>query len=169
MQPDERASSSHPSAESDIARLQRMILAFAHERDWQQFHDPKNLSMAVAVEAGELMDHFRWVTNDRALGALDDPRTRAGVEEEAADVATWVSKTGLRTNPGTQVLEDAACLVFLENEIGAFAARHADYPREKFVDILRKTWRKMSPAAQAAAAALPLPEGIAGLVREAMC
>lgn len=94
----------------------------------------------------------------------------AGVAaEEAADVATWVSKTGLRTNPGTQVLEDAACLVFLENEIGAFAARHADYPREKFVDILRKTWRKMSPAAQAAAAALPLPEGIAGLVREAMC
>jgi tRNAThr (cytosine32-N3)-methyltransferase len=92
----------------------------------------------------------------------------AGVAaEEAADVATWVSKTGLRTNPGTQVLEDAACLVFLENEIGAFAARHADYPREKFVDILRKTWRKMSPAAQAAAAALPLPDGIAALVREA--
>ena len=92
----------------------------------------------------------------------------AGVAaEEAADVATWVSKTGLRTNPGTQVLEDAACLVFLENEISAFAARHADYPREKFVDILRKTWRKMSPAAQAAAAALPLPDGIAALVREA--
>lgn len=93
----------------------------------------------------------------------------AGVAaDEAADVATWVSKTGLRTNPGTQVLEDAACLVFLENEIGAFAARHADYPREKFVDILRKTWRKMSPAAQSEATALPLPDGIAGLVREAM-
>ena len=86
---------------------------------------------------------------------------------EAADVATWVSKTGLRTNAGTQALEDAACLVFLENEIGAFAARHADYPREKFVDILRKTWRKMSPGAQTAAAALPLPDGIAALVREA--
>jgi len=86
---------------------------------------------------------------------------------EAADVATWVSKTGLRTNPGTQILEDAACLVFLESEIGDFAARHGDYPREKFVDILRKTWRKMSPPAQAVAAALPLPDGIADLVREA--
>jgi len=71
---------------SDIARLQEKILAFAAEREWQQFHDPKNLAMAVAVEAGELMDHFRWVRNDDALRALDDAKTRAGVEEEAADV-----------------------------------------------------------------------------------
>lgn len=93
----------------------------------------------------------------------------AGVPEaEAAEVATWVSKTGLKTNPGTQALEDAACLVFLENEIHAFAAQHAEYPREKFVDILRKTWRKMSPAAQQAALALALPPAIAGLVREAV-
>lgn len=87
---------------------------------------------------------------------------------EAAEVATWVSKTGLKTNPGTQALEDAACLVFLENEIHAFAAQHAEYPREKFVDILRKTWRKMSPGAQQAALALDLPPAIAGLVREAV-
>jgi hypothetical protein len=86
---------------------------------------------------------------------------------EAGDVATWVSKTGLKTNPGTQALEDAACLVFLENEISAFAAQHADYPRGKFVDILRKTWRKVSPPAQALARGLALPPGIAALVREA--
>lgn len=93
----------------------------------------------------------------------------AGVTaEEAAEVATWVSKSGLKTNPGTQALEDAACLVFLENEISAFAAQHADYPREKFVDILRKTWRKMSPPAQQAALALELPPAIAGLVRDAL-
>jgi len=83
-------------------------------------------------------------------------------------VATWVSKTGLKTNPGTQALEDAAVLVFLENEIGAFAAQHAEYPREKFVDILRKTWRKLSPEAQAAAGALALPSEIAALVRAAV-
>jgi tRNAThr (cytosine32-N3)-methyltransferase len=87
---------------------------------------------------------------------------------EAAEVATWVSKTGLKTNPGTQALEDAACLVFLENEISAFAAQHAAYPREKFVDILRKTWRKMSPAAQEAALKLDLPPTIADLVRDAL-
>ena len=86
---------------------------------------------------------------------------------EADDVATWVSKAGLATNPGTQALEDAACLVFLENEIGRFAAQHADYPREKFIGILQKTWRKMSLAARHAALALDLPPAIAALVREA--
>jgi tRNAThr (cytosine32-N3)-methyltransferase len=86
---------------------------------------------------------------------------------EAAEVATWVAKVGLQIAPGTQALEDAACLVFLENEIGAFAAQHADYPREKFVDILKKTWRKMSPRAQSAALTLALSPPIAALVREA--
>jgi hypothetical protein len=85
----------------------------------------------------------------------------------AADAATWVSKTGLKTNPGTQALEDAAVLVFLESEIQAFAAQHSEYPREKFVDILRKTWRKMSPRAQELALGLELQDAIAGLVREA--
>jgi tRNAThr (cytosine32-N3)-methyltransferase len=94
---------------------------------------------------------------------------KAGVSEaEAAEVATWVSKTGLKINAGTQALEDAACLVFLENEIADFAQEHADYPREKFVDIIRKTWKKMSPAAQAEALKLELPAGIAALVGEAV-
>jgi tRNAThr (cytosine32-N3)-methyltransferase len=93
----------------------------------------------------------------------------AGVSAaEADEAATWVSKTGLKTNPGTQALEDAAVLVFLENEIGAFAAQHAEYPREKFVEILRKTWRKLSPRAQGLAAGLAQPPGIAALVRDAM-
>jgi hypothetical protein len=94
---------------------------------------------------------------------------QAGVSAaEADEAATWVSKTGLKTNPGTQALEDAACLVFLENEISAFATQHADYPREKFVDILKKTWRKMSPRAQGLADSLALPPAIAALVREAV-
>lgn len=94
---------------------------------------------------------------------------QAGVTaEEAANVAGWVSKSELKTNVGTQALEDAACLVFLENEISAFAAQHAEYPREKFIDILRKTWRKMSPRAQEFALALELPAEIGALVRDAV-
>jgi tRNAThr (cytosine32-N3)-methyltransferase len=102
---------------------------------------------------------------DRARALL----VAAGVPAaEAGEVFTWVSKTGLKTNPGTQALEDAACLVFLETEIEAFAAQHADYPREKFVDILRKTWRKMSPRAQDLARSLALPPSIAALVKDAL-
>jgi tRNAThr (cytosine32-N3)-methyltransferase len=101
---------------------------------------------------------------ERALALL----VAGGVSPaEAADAATWVSKTGLKTNPGTQALEDAAVLVFLESEIEAFAAQHREYPREKFVDILRKTWRKMSPRAQDLARGLDLPAPIGALVREA--
>jgi tRNAThr (cytosine32-N3)-methyltransferase len=94
---------------------------------------------------------------------------QAGVPAaEADEAAKWVAKTALKTTPGSQALEDAACLVFLENEIEAFAAQHADYPREKFIDILRKTWKKMSPAAQQAALGLPLPPAIGALVHEAV-
>jgi hypothetical protein len=94
---------------------------------------------------------------------------QAGVPmAEAGEAATWVSKSAMKTNAGSQALEDAACLVFLENEIADFAAQHADYPREKFIDILRKTWKKMSPAAQQAALGLALPHAINALVHEAV-
>jgi hypothetical protein len=115
-----------------------------------------------------------YLTWRRSLYVKQADRARelllsAGVDAIETDVVhVWVSKTGLKTNPGTQALEDAAVLVFLENEIGGFAANHADYPREKFVDILRKTWRKLSPAGQQAALGLDLPPSIAGLVREAL-
>lgn len=115
-----------------------------------------------------------YLTWRRSLYVKQAERARelliaAGVSTaEAAEVATWVSKTGLKTNAGTQALEDAACLVFLENEIEAFAAQHADYPREKFIDILRKTWKKMSPGAQSAALGLKLPPAIGALVKEAV-
>ena len=115
--------------------------------------------------------YHAWRRNlyTRQAGRARDLLLTAGImATEADEVAGWVAKSGLKTNPGTQALEDAAVLVFLENEIGAFAAQHADYPREKFVDILRKTWRKLSPPAQAAARQLDLPPAIAALVREAL-
>ncbi|HEY1791952.1 MAG TPA: DUF4202 domain-containing protein [Opitutaceae bacterium] len=110
----------------------------------------------------------------RSLYVKQAERARAMLLEagvppsEAADAATWVSKAALRTNPGSQALEDAAVLVFLESEIRAFAAQHADYPREKFVDILRKTWGKMSPRARELALGLALPPEVSSLVREAV-
>jgi NTP pyrophosphatase (non-canonical NTP hydrolase) len=70
----------------DLHHLQRLVADFCAARDWGQFHDPKNLSMAIAVEAGELMDYFRWVSNADASAVLADERSRAGIEDEVADV-----------------------------------------------------------------------------------
>lgn len=114
--------------------------------------------------------YFKW---RQGLYVKQSERARellvmAGVSaDEAAKVATWVSKSGLKTNPGTQALEDAAVLVFLENEIEAFAAQHAEYPREKFVHILSKTWKKLSHKAQDLACQLDLSPEIVGLISEA--
>ena len=80
-------------------------------------------------------------------------------------VATLIAKAAARDDKDAQALEDAACLVFLEHELEDFAAR---YPREKTVDVLRKTWKKMSPAGQQAALGLALPADAKALVAEAL-
>lgn len=102
---------------------------------------------------------------DRARALLSE----AGVSTEEADaVRTWVSKTDLKGNPGSQALEDAACLVFLEGVIADFAAEHPDYTREKFIDIIRKTWRKMSPTGHELALTIPFPPAIGDLIKAAL-
>jgi tRNAThr (cytosine32-N3)-methyltransferase len=122
---------------------------------------------------GFAMDRAGYNAWRRALYRRQADRARelllqAGIAaSDADDVATWVAKTGLLRNPATQALEDAACLVFLENEVSAFASKHADYPREKFLTIFERIWRKMSPAGRARALELELPPGIAELLREA--
>ncbi len=70
-----------------------------------------------------------------------------------------------RGDPETQTLEDAACLVFLETELAEFSARHDE---AKIVDILRKTWRKMSANAREAALGLDLPAPLKALVAKAV-
>jgi len=69
-----------------VERLKDEMRRFVAERDWEQFHDLKNLSMAVAVEAGELMDHFRWVDNRKASAVVQDPEQAVAVRHEVADV-----------------------------------------------------------------------------------
>ncbi len=72
-----------------IAELKSRVLAFARERDWEQFHAPKNLSMALAAEAGELMEHFLWATPEQSLAIAKDPAKRGKIEDELADVVIY--------------------------------------------------------------------------------
>lgn len=59
---------------------------FVRERDWEEFHDPKNLAMAVSSEAGELLAEYRWVGNDEADNWSHDPENLKRIQAEAADV-----------------------------------------------------------------------------------
>ena len=72
-----------------IADLKSRVLAFARERDWEQFHAPKNLSMALAAEAGELMEHFLWATPEQSTAVAKDPAKRSKIEDELADVVIY--------------------------------------------------------------------------------
>jgi NTP pyrophosphatase (non-canonical NTP hydrolase) len=72
-----------------ITQLKDRVLAFARERDWEQFHAPKNLSMALAAEAGELMEHFLWSTPAESKAVVADPVKRAKIAEELADVIIY--------------------------------------------------------------------------------
>jgi dCTP diphosphatase len=64
------------------------LRTFAAERDWQKYHSPKNLSMALAVEAAELMEHFQWLTEEQSL-ALSEEKL-AAVREEIGDVLIYL-------------------------------------------------------------------------------
>jgi NTP pyrophosphatase (non-canonical NTP hydrolase) len=75
--------------DTTVAELKKRILAFARERDWEQFHAPKNLSMALAAEAGELMEHFLWAEPSASRDIARDPVRRAKIEEELADVIIY--------------------------------------------------------------------------------
>jgi len=76
-------------AATTFAELKSRVLAFALERDWEQFHAPKNLSMALAAEAGELMEHFLWATPEASRTIANDPAKRQKIEEELADVVIY--------------------------------------------------------------------------------
>jgi hypothetical protein len=81
-----------------------------------------------------------------------------------------VGKRGLKVNPDTQMLEDVTDLVFLEHYLLDFASRHPDYSEDKWLDIIRKTWKKMSERAHtfALSGQLTLPEALAPLITKAL-
>ena len=79
------------TSKNTLANLQRRIQHFIRERDWEQFHSPKNISMSLAIEAAELMEHFQWHnTADESVKVLKDKQKRSDIEDEIADVAMYL-------------------------------------------------------------------------------
>jgi NTP pyrophosphatase (non-canonical NTP hydrolase) len=89
-----------------VSELKNHILAFVRERDWEQFHSPKNLSMALAAEAGELMEHFLWATPEQSRAVASDPAKRGKIADELADVVIYAiefaNATGLDVSASIQ-------------------------------------------------------------------
>lgn len=71
---------------ASIEELQRLVREFVAEREWEKFHSPRNLASAIAVEAGELLGHFRWLSDTDSAHYVHDEAKRAAVAAELADV-----------------------------------------------------------------------------------
>jgi len=102
----------------DLDDLAARLREFAVERDWEQFHAPKNLSMALAVEAAELMEHFQWLSEKESAALAPEAKRKAA--EELADVFIYTVRLAERLGVD---LETA-----VEEKIRANAAK---YPVEK--------------------------------------
>ena len=96
---------------------------------------------------------------------------QAGYDEDSLNrVKLSVGKKALKKNPDTQLVENIAALVFIEHYLQAFADKHPEYDEEKWIDIIRKTWRKMSAEAQefALSGSVKLPEPLVPLIQKAL-
>ena len=81
----------------NLDALQDAVVNFAHEREWEQFHDAKNLCMALASEVGELNAVLRWVRTNEVEAAVAEQRTQSALREEIGDVAILLILLCVRT------------------------------------------------------------------------
>ena len=101
-----------------LDQLNATLLAFARERDWEQFHSPKNLSMALAGEAGELLEHFQWLSEQQSANL--DPNKKDAVAMELADILIYLVRLAERLE-----------IDLLEAAQRKIAINQARYPAER--------------------------------------
>lgn len=74
----------------DVSALEDALQIFADERDWNRYHSPKNLAMALTGEVGELVELFQWLTEDQSRALMRDPASAQAVRDEVADVLLYL-------------------------------------------------------------------------------
>jgi NTP pyrophosphatase (non-canonical NTP hydrolase) len=90
------------AAHDDLGALRQRVAAFRDERDWRQFHSPKHLAMAIAIEAGELLEQFLWSDHDGVA-----PGKQQAVRDEMADVFAYLLSLADVPQPASTHLDDA--------------------------------------------------------------
>ena len=111
----------------DNERLALALRSFAAERDWDQFHTPKNLATSISVEAAELLEIFQWSRGQQGWADVTDSSIRAKVEEELADILLYVIRFADKAEMDLQAIA--------ERKMGLNAEK---YPPEKFWGSDRK-------------------------------
>lgn len=114
--------------QSDLLMLRDKLRAFAEARDWDQFHSPKNLSMALMVEVAELMEHFQWLTEIQSSSL--DAGKHAAVTEELADILLYLVRLSDKLGVDLQ----QAALHKLEKNEGKYPAEQVRGSAKKHSD-----------------------------------
>ncbi|MBY0522367.1 MAG: nucleotide pyrophosphohydrolase [Gemmataceae bacterium] len=110
-----------PDTTTTLQELKEAVRRFAAEREWEPFHSPKNLSMGMACEAAELMEHFLWIDADASRQVVNDPKKLGEIADEMADVACYLLNLSLTLG------------VDLSEAIKAKIVKNAlKYPAEKY-------------------------------------
>jgi dCTP diphosphatase len=110
----------------DNDTIAESLRAFASERDWDQFHTPKNLASAIAVESSELLEIFQW-SRGREWSDLDAPEVRARTEEELADILLYLIRFADKAGIDLQVAAEKK-----------LALNAQKYPVERFMGSDKK-------------------------------
>jgi dCTP diphosphatase len=87
-----------PDNETTLTELKDLVNQFIAERDWFKYHDAKNLSMSIAIEAAELLEHFQWVRSDELDSVTAEPATRQQIEDELSDIFSFLLSFANRLN-----------------------------------------------------------------------
>jgi dCTP diphosphatase len=111
----------------DNEKLALALRSFAAERDWDQFHTPKNLATSISVEAAELLELFQWSRGQKGWDEIEDASLRAKIEDELADILLYVIRFADKAAVDLQTIA--------ERKIASNAAK---YPTEKFRGSDRK-------------------------------
>ena len=111
---------------SDLLMLRDKLRAFAEARDWDQFHSPKNLSMALMVEVAELMEHFQWLTEQQSVSL--SPDIKDAVAEELADILLYL----VRLSDKLEVDLKEAALHKLEKNAAKYPAEQVRGSAKKY-------------------------------------
>lgn len=113
-----------------LDQLNARLLRFARERDWEQFHSPKNLAMALAGEAGELLEHFQWLTEAQSA-ALDENKKRQ-VSHELADILLYLIRLSERLDVDLIAAAEEKILInerrYPADKVRGDARRADEYP-----------------------------------------